>query len=228
MHHCVGIVSGSDPGRGEEAFRHSIQISLCKHDRRSGLDDVGIEIGPEFGQFLAQLFDFLSLVGRQIQTGPAIIAQGFLEQLFIFTGEFRMNVRKSFDGFVNILAIIDPDRPFLEGLHCILSSGAHCRIRICLLNDRRLVRCNSRLICEIVERHNGAFESNLAQVLSADLIQPIVGFRDRIFHRCFNRSRRLFPIGNRQNRVCLGSSGTKIIDSFRLGSQQTRRGGNNE
>ena len=161
-HHRINVVASLDSRRGEKAFRQPIQVSLCKHDRSSSLNDVGIEIGPELGQFLAQLFDFFSLILRQFKTRAAIIAQCLLEQLLVFAGEFRMSIGESFDGFVNVLAIIDSHRPFLKRLHGVLSRGAHGRIRVCFLNDRCLVRGDSGLICEIVEGHDGAFESDLA------------------------------------------------------------------
>ena len=52
-HHRVNVIAGLDSRRGEETFRDPVQISLCKHYRSSGLNDAGVEIGPELGQFLA-------------------------------------------------------------------------------------------------------------------------------------------------------------------------------
>src|SRR2546421_198056 len=45
--HCVGIVAGFDSGRGEEAFGRAVQFRFCENDRRFGVDDVGVEVGPE-------------------------------------------------------------------------------------------------------------------------------------------------------------------------------------
>ena len=63
-HHRVNVITSFDPGRGEETVGQAIEIGLCEHDRRSRLHDVAVEISPEFGQFLAQLFDFFALVAR--------------------------------------------------------------------------------------------------------------------------------------------------------------------
>jgi len=93
-----------------------------------------------------------------------------------------MSIGKSFDGLVNVLAIIDSNRPFLKSLHRVLSRSAHGGIGVCFLNDCGPVGSDSGLICEIVERHDGAFEGNFAQVLGSDLIERAVCFSDRIFH----------------------------------------------
>ena len=45
-HHRVDIISGSDPRGGEKAFRQPLEIRLCEHDRRGGVDDVSVEISP--------------------------------------------------------------------------------------------------------------------------------------------------------------------------------------
>ena len=93
-----------------------------------------------------------------------------------------MGVGESFDRLVNVLTIVNSDRPFLMSLHRVLRGGAHRGIRICFFNDRCLVRRVSGLVSEIVERDNRAFESNFAQVLGADLIQCAICLSDPIFH----------------------------------------------
>ena len=43
-HYCVGIVSSPDTRRGEETVGQTVEVGLCKHDRRVCLDDVRVEI----------------------------------------------------------------------------------------------------------------------------------------------------------------------------------------
>ena len=43
----------------------------------------------------------------------------------------------------------------------------------------------------------------LLEVLCADLVERRIRFGDRIFHRGLDRFRRLFPIGDRQDGICL-------------------------
>ena len=108
-----------------------------------------------------------------------------------------MRVCESLDGLVNVLAVINSDSPFLEGLYRVLRGTAHCGIWVRLFDDRCLVRRNSGLIREVVERDDGALKRDFAQILGANLVQCLVRFRDRILHGSFDRFRRLLPIGNR-------------------------------
>ena len=147
-HHGVNVVAGLDAGRGEEAFRKPIEIRFAEHDRSVGLNDVGVEIRSQLRQFLAQLLNFLALVGRQLQTGTAIIAQCFLEQLFVFAGELWMRISECLDRLVNVLAIIDADRPVLERFHGVLSGSAHGGIRVRFLDDRGPVCRETRLVSD--------------------------------------------------------------------------------
>src|SRR4029077_779976 len=100
-----------------------------------GLNDVGVEICSQLRQFLAQFLNFLVLVRGQFQTGTAIIAQRFLEQLFVFSAELWMCISKCLDRLVNVLAIIDPPRPVLERFYGVLSGSAHGRIRVRFLDE---------------------------------------------------------------------------------------------
>ena len=108
-----------------------------------------------------------------------------------------MRIGESFDGFVNVLAIINPDRPFLIRLHRVLRRGAHRRIRVCFPDDCGLVRRISGLISKIVERDDGAFECDLLEILRADFVQRLVRLGDGVFHHHLDRLRRLLPIGDR-------------------------------
>jgi hypothetical protein len=128
------------------------------------------------------LFDFFPLVGRQLQTGAAIIAQRFFEELFVFPGELWMRIGKSFNGLVNVFAIVHANCPLLERLHGVLGSSAHRGILVRFLDDRGPVGRETCLISDIIQRDHRALESDLAQVLSTNLIQRGVRLRDRIFH----------------------------------------------
>ena len=113
------------PGRSEETVRHAVEFRFGENDRRLHFDDVRVEIGPEFGKFLAQLLDFLALLRRQIEPGPPIIAQCFLEQLRVFAAQFRLRFFERLDRLVNVLAVIDADRPILEDFHRVLAGRPH-------------------------------------------------------------------------------------------------------
>ena len=104
------------------------------------LHDVGVEVGAEFGQLLAQLLNFFAFIRRKVQTGAAIIAHCFVEQLFVFARKLGIRVGERLERFVNILAIIDADRPVLKRFYRVLGSVAHFRIGVRLFNDRRPVR----------------------------------------------------------------------------------------
>ena len=107
-----------------------------------------------------------------------------------------MRIHEGFDRLVNVLAIIDADCPILESLYRILRGGAHCGVGVCFLDKRRLIRGESGLISGIIQRDDSAFESNLAEVLAADLIQRRIRLRDRILHRSLDCFGCLLPIGN--------------------------------
>ena len=107
-----------------------------------------------------------------------------------------MHVGEGFDRLVNVFAIIDANRPFLESFHRIFSRGAHCRICVCFLNNRGLIRGESGLISGIIQRHQSGFEGNFAEILGADLIQGGVRLCDRILHGSLDCFWRLLPIRN--------------------------------
>ena len=125
-----------------------------------------------------------------------------------------MRVRESLDRLVNVFAIINPDRPFLKSLYCVLRRAAHRGIRVRLFDDRCFVRRKSGLISEIVERNHGTFKRHLAQILRSNLVERLVRFRDCIIHGGLDRLRRLLPVGDRQHGVRLRSGNPKIIDGF--------------
>src|SRR5437867_12430106 len=139
-----------------------------------------------------------------------------------------MRIGKSLDRLVNVLAIINADRPVLKSFYRVLRGGAHGGVCICLLDNCCLICRESCLISGIIQRGHRAFESSFAQILASDLIQGGVRLCDRILHRSLDRFWRLLPVGNREHRVCLRSSREKIIDSFQVGTQQTRTTGSNE
>src|SRR4029450_9457183 len=104
-------------------------------------------------------------------TGAAIIAQRFLEQLFVFAAELWMRISKCFDRFVNVLAIIDTDRPVLKRFHGVLRGATHGGIRVRLLDESGPIRRETSLVSGVVQRGNSALESHLGLVLGTDLIQ---------------------------------------------------------
>ena len=160
------------------------------------------------------MLDFLALVGRQLQSCAVIIAHRFEQQLRVLAGKFWICVRKGFECFVNIFAIIDAYHPVLKNFHRVFRGGAHFLVGVRFLNDRGPVRCVPGLIRKIIERDDCAFECGFAQVLHADLIERLIRRRDCILHRGIDRFGRLLPIGNRQNGICFGSSRAKIIHGF--------------
>ena len=117
--------------------------------------------------------------GRQRETGAAIIAQRVLEQERVLALQLRLRVGVGLDRLVNVLAIIDPDRPILENLDRFLGRIAHRRILVGLLNDDRFVDRDRRVVLEVIERADRAREGHLAQVLFPDGVERGVGFGDR-------------------------------------------------
>ncbi len=127
-----------------------------------------------------------------------------------------MGVGERFQRFVNVLAIIDADRPLLKNFHGVFRRCAHRRIRVRFFDDGGFIRLEVGLVGKIIESDDGALEGNFARVLSADLIERLVCFRDCVFHRGIDRFRRLLPIGNSQDGIRFGRRSTEIIDSFKF------------
>ncbi len=176
------------------------------------------KIGAEIGKILAQLLDFLALLRRKIETGPAIIPQRFLQQLCVFAAQLRLGFFESLDRLVNILAIVDADRPILEKFDRILGGCAHGGGSIGFLDDGRLVRGEPGLVTEIVERDDRALKSDFRQILFADLVERRVCFRDRVFHRSIDGFGRLFPIWKRQKGVGFRGGVAKGFDGLESSS----------
>ena len=130
-----------------------------------------------------------------------------------------MRISKCLDRLVNVLAIIDTDRPVLKRFHGVLRSSAHGGIRVRFLDERGSICRETRLVSDVIQGDYSALKSHLAWILGTDLIQRCVGLRNRIFHCSLNRFRCLLPIGNRQYGVGLCRGGTKIIDCFHFGSR---------
>ena len=128
-----------------------------------------------------------------------------------------MRVGKSFDGFVNVLTIINADCPILEGFHRVFCGSAHRGICVRFLDDCGLVCRETCLICDIIQRNNGGLKSDFAEVLRTYLIERRVCLHDRIFHCGLDGFRRLLPIGNGQHRVGFRRSGPKVVDRFQFG-----------
>jgi hypothetical protein len=72
--------------------------------------------------------------------------------------------------FVNVFAVIDTNRPVLEGFHCVLGSSAHRGIRVRFLDDGGPIRRETRLVSNVIQGDYSALESRLAWVLGTDLV----------------------------------------------------------
>src|SRR5438132_11040520 len=83
-----------------------------------------------------------------------------------------MRISTCLDYLVDVLAIIDTDRPVLERFHGVLGTSAHGGIRVRFLDDGGPVRRETCLVSDVIQRDHSAFESHLAWVLGSDPIQP--------------------------------------------------------
>ena len=128
-----------------------------------------------------------------------------------------MSVGKGFQRFVNVFAIIDADRPILENFHGVFRRCAHRRIRVRFFDDGDFIRLESGRVGKIIERDDRALKADFAWVLSADLIECLVRFRNCVFHRGIDRFRGLLPIGNSQNGIRFDRRRPEIIDGFEFG-----------
>ena len=197
--HRVGVIAGLDSRRTEEAFGHSVELGLCENDRRLHFDDVRVEVGAELREVLAQFLHFLTLLQRKLESGTPIISQCFFKHLCVFTAQFRLRFFKGLDRLVDVLPVVDADRPILEKFECVFASGAHGRGSICFLDYRCLIRGEAGLVPKIVERNNRALKCYFRQILCADLVERRVRCGDRAFHRTLDGFWCLVPIGKRQN-----------------------------
>ena len=107
-----------------------------------------------------------------------------------------MGISKSLDRLVNILTIINSNRPVLKPFYGIFRGAAHGGISVCFLDDGCSVRCVTGLVSKIIQRDDRAFERNFGGIMCANLIQSCVRLGDCIFYRSFDRFRRLFPLGD--------------------------------
>ena len=205
--------------------RHAFQLRFGENDRRLHGHDVGLEIGLEFRQFLAQFLDLGAFLRRKREPGAAIIAQSMLEQERVLAFQLRLGVGISLDRLVNILAIIDPDRPILENLDRFLGRVAHRGVLVGLLNDDGLADRDLRVVLDVIDRADRACESHFGQILLADRVERGVGFGDRGVDVALHLDRRLWPLGNGQDLVRLFGGGLKIGETFDvLGAERKGEG----
>ena len=160
--HRVSLIAGFHAGCREKTLRHAVELGFGEDDRRFRVHDVAVEIGAELGQLLAQIFDFFAFLRGQRQTRAAIIAHGFVEELFVFAGEIRFGVGKRFERFINVFAVIDADRPILKFLYRVFGRRAHLLVGVAFFDHDRLVRGIAGLITEIIERDDRALEGDFA------------------------------------------------------------------
>ena len=173
-----------------------------------------LEIGLEFRQFLAQFLDLRLFLRGEGETGAAIIAQRVFKQERVFAAELRFGVGVRLDRLVNVLAIIDPDRPILKNFDRFLGRVAHCRFLVGLLNDDGFADRDLRVVLDVIERADRARESHFAQVLFADGIERGIGVGDGRVDVGLDFDRRLRPLGNNQDLVCLFGGSLEIGETL--------------
>jgi hypothetical protein len=118
-HDRVLVVTGLHAGAGEEALGHAGELGLGEDERGPRLIDVVGKVGFELGQLLAQAFDLLASGRRQIQAGPAVVAQRLLENLEILAGEGGAGLGVGPDRGVDVLAVVEADGPLLAFSGCV-------------------------------------------------------------------------------------------------------------
>ena len=183
-----------------------------KYDWPFRVGDVGVEIGAEFGQLLAKLFHFFALFRRQGQTGATVIAHRFIQQFLVLAGKLRICLSEGLDRLVNVLAIIDSDKPVVHCFDGLLRRRAHFRIGIRFLNDGGLVSNVVGFVSEIVQRNDRILKRHLFPIELANCIERGIALFDCLLGGGLNRFGRLRPIGNGQPCVCLSSRIAIAID----------------
>ena len=161
------------PGEAR-AYGHEVRgrvLDLLEHATFTGPRLLGN--GFAFGMIAQHevQHDETMLITHQIRAGAPVIAHGFKEQFVIFAFEIRLFSRVSFDGLVNVLAIIQADNPFLqffEGVCCNLTQD--CVGARFLKHGKTIVR-QPDLVPNIIQGTNGVLKIDFTRFESGDAIQ---------------------------------------------------------
>ena len=145
----------------ENRLRHSYKFFLGKQYGRVGVVDINLELCLGLAQLLAKILDFLLLILRQIKPGSSIVSQNLIEQPLIFSLQLRIGRGKRFDRFVDVLAIVESDPPFIKFVNSLYRSFAHFGVGMRLLQNFYAVLDIREIELQIVHRPNGVAKGHL-------------------------------------------------------------------
>ena len=94
--------------------------------------------------------------------------------------------------------------------------------------DDGLVDRDRRVVLQVIDRADRAFEGNLAQVLLSDRVEPGIGFGDCVVDFGLHLERRFWPVRNREDLVRLLRSGLKIRETFDIAATKRKSEGGEE
>ena len=114
------------------------------------------------GQFLAHPLDLVALGLGQFQPGPAVVAHRLRQQLGVLALELRLAVGVGLERLIDVLAIINADRPFLQLLERVGGGVAQGGVGAGLLDQRQPVVGQADLVADVVQGAHGVFEGDLA------------------------------------------------------------------
>ena len=162
----------------QEILGHPLQFGLRELYGLLRLRDVGLVIGRQPRQLLAHPLHLVPLRLGQVQARPPVITHRLGQQLGVLAFEPRLLVRVGFDGLVNILAVVNADRPLLQLLQGLGGRVTHRGAGAGLLDQPEAVIRKADLIANVVQGADGVLERDLPRLEGSEAVQGGVPDRD--------------------------------------------------
>ena len=166
-------------------------------------------------QLLAHPLHLVALGLGQVQAGPAVIAHGLGQQLGILAFELGLPVGIGFERLVDVLPIINADRPLLQLLEGVGGGIAQRGLGAGFLDQPEAVSREADLIADVIQRADGVLEGDLAGLEGADAVQSRVAHRDRLLEREAELVGRGLEVGQANDALKLGRALLELLQRIR-------------